>query len=89
LGPRQWDALALWHFREFNELPHVFERRISLSYEHAGRYVRRFHSPATSVGARGVAFVSGSVVAVLVALTVAVDDAFLFHVAVGHHNLLW
>jgi hypothetical protein len=26
LGPREWDHLALWHFREFNELPHVFER---------------------------------------------------------------
>lgn len=29
LGPRQWDPLALWHFREFNELPHIFGRRVS------------------------------------------------------------
>ncbi len=27
LGPRKWSPLALWRFREFNELPHVLERR--------------------------------------------------------------
>lgn len=28
LGPRDWSSLARWTFREFNELPHSFERRI-------------------------------------------------------------
>jgi hypothetical protein len=27
LGPRKWSPAALWRMREFNELPHVFERR--------------------------------------------------------------
>jgi hypothetical protein len=27
LGPRMWSPLAMWKFREFNELPHVLERR--------------------------------------------------------------
>lgn len=89
LGPRQWDHLALWHFREFNELPHVFERRLSLSYEHAGKYTRRFHSPALAVVARAVSFISGSFIGVLLLLTVVDDDAFLFHVTLNDHNLLW
>ena len=28
LGPREWSAVAQWRFREFNELPHLFERRL-------------------------------------------------------------
>ena len=28
LGPREWSMVAQWRFREFNELPHSFERRI-------------------------------------------------------------
>jgi autophagy-related protein 9 len=30
LGPRKWSPSALWKMREFNELPHVFERRCAL-----------------------------------------------------------
>ena len=29
LGPRQWSPLALWEFREFNELPHIFDERMN------------------------------------------------------------
>lgn len=28
LGPREWSSMASWTFREFNELPHSFERRM-------------------------------------------------------------
>lgn len=28
LGPREWSVVAQWKFREFNELPHLFERRL-------------------------------------------------------------
>jgi autophagy-related protein 9 len=28
LGPREWSVVAQWKFREFNELPHLFERRM-------------------------------------------------------------
>jgi autophagy-related protein 9 len=34
----QWSPLALWVFREFNELPHVFEERINQSYAPAMEY---------------------------------------------------
>jgi autophagy-related protein 9 len=27
LGPRKWSPWALWKFREFNELPHILDRR--------------------------------------------------------------
>ena len=29
LGPREWTTLATWKFRDFNELPHVFQTRMN------------------------------------------------------------
>ena len=65
------DHLALWHFREFNELPHVFERRIAKSYAPAAAYVKRFYSPSVAVASRGIAFIAGALVGVLVLITVS------------------
>ena len=38
LGPRQWSPLAVWTFREFNELPHIFDGRINKTYLYAGKF---------------------------------------------------
>ena len=88
LGPRQWDPVALWQFREFNELPHIFERRLNLSYEHADRFVKRFHRPAVSVIARCLSFISGAFVGVLLILTL-LDDSYMFWITLYDRNLLW
>ena len=90
LGPRQWDNLALWHFREFNELPHIFEKRVARSYEHGSLFAKSqvFYNPVVSVLARCFAFISGSFVGVLLVLTL-LDDAYLFHITLNNRNLLW
>ena len=41
--------------------------------------MRRFHSLVLATACRGVAFVSGALVAVLVLVAALDDDAFLFH----------
>ena len=60
LGPRQWSPLALWKFREFNELPHVFDERIRKSYAPANEYLRLFHNVNGAVVARCAAYISGN-----------------------------
>ncbi len=89
LGPKEWSSTAKWIFREFNELPHVFERRIEPSYEAMEEYLGLFapSSLMNSVG-RILVFLSGSLGAVCVALA-AVNDAILLHVKLGNWNLLW
>lgn len=89
LGPREWSSVAKWTFREFNELPHAFDRRLGPSYQASEEYLKLFTPKAavTSVG-RGLVFVSGSLGAVLLALA-AVNDSILLHVKLGHWNLLW
>lgn len=88
LGPRQWNPLMLWKFREFNELPHVFEARLNKSYEPANAYINSFKNPYIAVLARCVAYISGSFVAVLL-LVSFVDDSILLFIHFGEHNLLW
>lgn len=89
-GPREWSAMARWTFREFNELPHSFERRIAPSYKSASAYVDMFGRPSplkVAVG-RLLVFVSGSLGTLLLTFA-AINDAILLHVKIGQWNLLW
>mmetsp|Transcript_5331 Transcript_5331/g.7673 ORF Transcript_5331/g.7673 Transcript_5331/m.7673 type:complete len:702 (-) Transcript_5331:639-2744(-) len=89
LGPREWSLIAKWSFREFNELPHVFERRLGPSYEAGDDYLKLFtRSPAVSYLGRAIVFVSGSLVAVLLGLG-TLNDSILLHVKLSQWNLLW
>lgn len=42
LGTRSYTQLARWKFREFNELPHIFQMRLHRSYPLAEAYVSQF-----------------------------------------------
>ncbi|CAM9422454.1 unnamed protein product, partial [Heterosigma akashiwo] len=88
LGPREWSNYARWAFREFNELPHFFERRMAGSYKYANLYLAQFSSPLAQLAARGVRFVSGALLTVLLLLTL-IDDSIALHVKAFDHNLLW
>ena len=54
LGPRTWSPLAMWRMREFNELPHVFQRRVNASIKPANQYERQFPVPVLTVVAKYV-----------------------------------
>lgn len=91
LGPREWSPIARWSFREFNELPHVFEARLAASRAHADTYLKFFPRPCVAALARCVAFISGAFLAVLLALAAVLDggDAILLYIKLGDRNLLW
>ncbi|KAJ9101819.1 autophagy protein atg9 [Naganishia friedmannii] len=76
IGSRGYTPFARWKFREFNELPHVFERRLDESYPAAKQYVDQFPKEITAITMRFVAFISGAFAAVLLLLSV-VDPVFL------------
>ena len=39
---RSYTRFAQWKFREFNELPHLFTRRLNESYQYADDYISQF-----------------------------------------------
>ena len=77
IGSRQYTPYAQWKFREFNELWHLFQRRINMSYPFASRYVDQFPKDKTIQVSRFVAFITGAVVSVLALASVIDPELFL------------
>lgn len=77
LSSRQYTPLAEWKFREFNELWHLFQRRINMSYPFASRYVDQFPKDKIIQISRFVAFVTGALASVLALASVVDPELFL------------
>ncbi|KAF9340433.1 autophagy protein atg9 [Linnemannia elongata] len=77
IGTRQYTPVAKWKFKEFNELPHLFEARINASYPLAMKYINQFPKEKTILLCRFVAFVSGSFAAVLALITLFDQELLL------------
>ncbi|KAI8345924.1 autophagy protein Apg9-domain-containing protein [Mortierella sp. GBAus27b] len=77
IGTRQYTPLAKWKFKEFNELPHLFETRINVSYPLAMKYNNQFPKEKTILVCRFVAFISGSFAAVLALMTLFDQELLL------------
>ncbi len=77
LGARAYTPLAEWKFREFNELEHLFEERLNMSYPFATRYLDQFPKRKTEQVAKTVAFVAGSVMTVLAIASLIDPELFL------------
>lgn len=74
LGTRRWSLYGRLYLRHFNELQHELTARLGRGHRPATRYMNSFASPMLAVLARHVAFFAGSVLAVLIALTVYDED---------------
>lgn len=76
LGSRKWSNYARLYARHFNELDHEFNARLNRAYKPAERYMNTFISPLLVICAKYMSFFAGSILAVLVILTV-IDEDFL------------
>uniref|UniRef100_UPI003AAA78C2 autophagy-related protein 9B isoform X2 n=1 Tax=Centroberyx gerrardi TaxID=166262 RepID=UPI003AAA78C2 len=74
LGARRWSLYGRLYLRHFNELDHELHGRLGRGYKPTSKYMNSFTSPLLTVMAKNVAFFSGSVLAVLIALTVYDED---------------
>jgi autophagy-related protein 9 len=88
LSERGWTSLSLWQFRDFNELPHTFDRRMKLAYVPAELYVSGHHNRYHSIIGKVICFITGSLITLLLLLSVF-DEDILLRVHYRQHNLLW
>lgn len=77
ISSRQYTPFAEWKFREFNELPHLFQRRINMSFPFASRYLDQFPKDKTVQIAKFIAFVTGALASVLAIASVIDPESFL------------
>ncbi|KIX00736.1 uncharacterized protein Z518_09801 [Rhinocladiella mackenziei CBS 650.93] len=90
IGSREYSRFAEWKFREFNELFHLFQRRINMSYPFATRYINQFPKDKTIQIAKFVSLVSGAVVSVLGLATILDQENFLnFEVTPGRTTIFY
>lgn len=76
IGMRQYTPLAEWKFREYNELYHLFQKRLNLSVPEASKYIDQFPKEKTVIVLKFVSFISGSFAAVLGILSIVDPDMF-------------
>lgn len=74
LGARRWSLFGRLYLRHFNELDHELHGRLGRGYKPTSKYMNSFTSPVLTVLAQNFAFFSGSILAVLIALTVYDED---------------
>lgn len=89
LGAKKFSLHAEWKMRDFNEVPHLFDRRKRMAYPFANRYLDQFPKDKLSQLCRFAAFVPGSLAAVLGVITLWDPDLFLGFEIAGKTALFW
>lgn len=90
LSNRDFTTFAQWKFREFNELPHLFNRRRNMAYPYANLYLAGFPKDKTEQISSFVAFIAGAFAFVLVAFTLLDSELFLtFEISPGKTAIFW
>ncbi len=79
LGPRVISPLYSYQIREYNELPHQLERRVNRATALASEFITHpyFASPTLTHITQSVEYISGSIVAVLLLLSLVGDNILL------------
>lgn len=88
LDERDWSPLALWGFREFNEIALLFEKRMKLAYIPTELYVSGYCDKGYTIIGKVICFLSGSIVSVLLILSL-IDEDIPFHIHFMNHSLIW
>lgn len=76
LGLRNWSLYAKLYLRHFNELDHELHARLTRAYRPATKYLAAFSSPTVTIIAQHIAFICGSLFAVIIIYTL-IDDNIL------------
>lgn len=94
IGLRQYTPYAQWKLREFNELPHIFAKRLFLSMSPATTYINQFpRAPLVVNSMKLVNFVLGAILAALVIMGLWFENEdhsfLLFELSPGRLTLLY
>jgi len=90
IGAREWSPYAWWRFREFNELPHDYLRRLKLAAAASQNYIKLFTVDyLTVVFAKFVTFIIGAFTVVLVILSLLDENVLIKLEITKNRTVLW
>lgn len=85
---RTWSLYGRLYLRHFNELDHELNARLSRAYRPASKYMSSFTSPIMTIIAKHVAFITGSVLAVLLVITLVYEPLFSMERVIAYMTML-
>jgi len=88
LGLRQYSHYSRWKFREYNELPHIFEQRLNMSYDDANKYISHFSNKISIMIKQFVVFIASSFIIFLTIISIR-DEDILFNDVTSGKSALW
>jgi len=88
LAMRTWSTYGRLYLRHFNELDHELNARLNRAYRPASKYMSSFTSPLMTVVAKKIAFITGSVLAVLVVITLIYQPLFSMERVIAYMTML-
>lgn len=88
LAMRTWSLYGRLYLRHFNELDHELNARLSRAYRPASKYMSSFTSPIMTVLAKQIAFITGSVLAVLLVITLIYQPLFSMERVIAYMTML-
>ncbi|KAI8321432.1 APG9-domain-containing protein, partial [Martensiomyces pterosporus] len=86
---RAFTPFARWKFRNFNEVPHSFRRRLNTAHPKATLYLSQFRNDAAITAAKFVSFVAGAFTALLLVVTVVDNELSLEFEITRHRTVLF
>ncbi|KAJ2144616.1 autophagy protein atg9 [Coemansia sp. RSA 564] len=89
LMSRAFTPYAKYKFRNFNEVPHSFRRRLNSAHPKATLYLGQFRNDAMIAVARFVSFVAGSFTALLLVFAVVDNELSLEFEITKHRTVLF
>lgn len=77
ISNEKWTSMAKWKFREYNELPHIFEKRLIKSIPFTMHYLKLFNNPFNIKIARFISFLTGSIIGLIIIAVYITSDNIL------------
>ena len=85
---KEWTPYARLLFREYNELPHIFDERIIKSYDYANKYEQTFNFPLVNVVVKKLIFVLGTYLTIFVMMALY-DENLVLYMNLFDRNVIW
>lgn len=89
LGLRVWDISSSWVFREYNELEHIFKKRMFNSKKYAKRYVDQFYSKILDTLSRFIIFIFSAFLIILILTSLFNESVLLKLYITKNQTVLW
>lgn len=86
---REWCFAAKWKFREYNELPHIFNTRMHICSKYAEQYIYQFPYGIFEHFAKLVTFIASSIIVFLAAICVMNETALINVELTPNKSLYW